>query len=466
MRTRAEILARMTEVHDDLERLDRHDVLTRSQTELQTQLQDETGSLISELETVERDARLDLVRQRSGNPSNVETTTLPAPQVMRRTNPWDPSSGDVRGRALGAIERCQRLPDAAREVATRALEADEDRTDGLAQYTVATSSPAYFGAFSAWFNDPLSGPHGWSPAERDAFRQVNDLSRAMSLGVGGAGGFLVPYELDPQIVIASGGSVSPMRQIARTAQTVSNEKRFTTTLGVTASWDAEAAEVSDDSPALLQPSVTLHKGAAYVQSSYELDEDANLAAQVGALFADAKDQLEAAAFTTGTGTGQPRGIVTALTAAAGSVVATGTNALAQSDLFSLQAALPARWRPNAHWMMNLSIINGYRQLPQASGLNFSVVNDDGPVPRALGWTVVENSGMDGTLTATAADYTVIAGDFRQYVIVDRLGTTITPVPVVVGANRRPTAERGWYLHFRSGADALVPDAFRVINHNG
>ncbi len=466
MRTRDAILSRMQEVHDDLERLDRHDVLTRSQSELQVALQDETGSLITELETVERDARLDLVRQRSGNAANVETSTSSSPQVMRRTNPWDPSSGDVRGRALGAIERCHRLPDAAREAATRSLEADDDNTDGLAQYTVATSSPAYFGAFSAWFNDPLSGPHGWSPAERDAFRQVNDLSRAMSLGVSGAGGFLVPYELDPQLVIASGGSVSPMRQIARTAQTISNEKRFTTTLGVTASWDAEAAEVSDDSPALLQPSVTMHKGAGYVQSSYELDEDANLAAQVGALFADAKDQLEATAFTTGTGTGQPKGIVTALAAVPGSIVSTGTNALAQSDLFTLQAALPARWRPNARFMMNLSIINGYRQLPQASGLNFSIVSDDGPAPRALGWTVVENSGMDGTLTATATDYTVIAGDFRQYVIVDRLGTTITPVPVVVGAAGRPIGSRGWYLHWRTGGELLVPDSLRMLNHNG
>jgi HK97 family phage major capsid protein len=465
MRTREALLARMQEVHDDLDKLARHDVLTRSQTERRTALQDEAGGLLSELETVERTARLDIVQQRSGNPANVERT-FSAPQVMSRTNPWDPSSGDVRGRALGAIERCQRLPDAAREVATRAIEADEDRTDGLAQYTVATSSPAYFGAFSAWFNDPLSGPHGWSPAERDAFRQVNDLSRAMSLGVAGSGGFLVPYELDPQIIIASGGSVSPMRQIARVTQTVANEKRFTTTLGVTASWDAEAAEVSDDSPTLLQPSVTLHKGAAYVQSSYELDEDANVAAQVGALFADAKDQLEATAFTTGTGTGQPKGIVTALAAVPGSILTTGTNALAQSDLFTLQAALPARWRPNARFMMNLSILNGYRQLPQASGLNFSIVNDDGAVPRVLGWSVVENSAMDGTLTGTAADYTVIAGDFGQFVICDRLGTAITPVPVVLGANRRPTGERGFYLHWRTGSEALVPDSFRMLNHNG
>jgi HK97 family phage major capsid protein len=468
MRTRDAILSRMQEVHADLEKLGRHDVLTRSQTELRSALQDETGSLLSELETVERDARLDLVRQRSGDPSHVETGPFSAPQVMSRTNPWDSSGGDMRGRALGAIERCERLPDSAREAATRSLEGEEDRSSqaALARYTVALSNPAYFSAFSAWLNDNTGGPHGWSPAERNAYREVSELSRAMSLGTGPAGGFLVPYELDPQLTITNAGSVDPMRQVARVTQTVANEKRFNTTTGVTASWDAEAAEVSDDSPTLGQPTVTCHKGAAFVALSYELNEDSNIGASVGALFGDAKAQLESTAFTLGTGTGQPRGIVTALAAVPGSVIATGTNALAQSDLFTLQAAVPARWRPNARFMANLSIINGYRQLPQASGLNFSIVNDDGPVPRALGWSVVENSAMDGTLTATAVDYTVIAGDFQQFVILDRLGTTISPVPVMVGVNRRPTAETGFYLHFRSGADLLVPDSLRLLNHNG
>jgi HK97 family phage major capsid protein len=138
--------------------------------------------------------------------------------------------------------------------------------------------------------------------------------------------------------------------------------------------------------------------------------------------------------------------------------------LAQADLYNNQAALPARWRPRAKWMMNLSILNGYRQLPQATGLNYSIVNDDGPRPKILGWEVRENSSMDGSLGA-GADYTVLSGDFRQYVIVDRLGTSIIPVPVAIGAARRPTGEMGWYLHWRSGGDVLVADAFRLTNHS-
>jgi HK97 family phage major capsid protein len=151
-------------------------------------------------------------------------------------------------------------------------------------------------------------------------------------------------------------------------------------------------------------------------------------------------------------------------AAATPVIATATNVLAQGDLYANQAALPARWRPRARWMMNLSIINGYRQLPQATGLNYSIINDHGPWPRALGWTVYENSSMDGSLGA-GADYTVLSGDFRQYIIVDRLGTTVELVPHLLGANRRPTGERGFLLHWRAGGDVVIADAFRLTNHS-
>jgi HK97 family phage major capsid protein len=85
------------------------------------------------------------------------------------------------------------------------------------------------------------------------------------------------------------------------------------------------------------------------------------------------------------------------------------------------------------------------------------------VPRIYGWEIVENSSMDSSLTGAAADYLLLSGDFSQYAIVDRLGTSIVPVPVVVGANFRPTGSRGWYLHWRTGADVLVGDAFRLSN---
>jgi predicted phage gp36 major capsid-like protein len=60
---------------------------------------------------------------------------------------------------------------------------------------------------------------------------------------------------------------------------------------------------------------------------------------------------------------------------------------------------------------------------------------------------------------------LLSGDFSQYAIVDRLGATVEHLPLLVGANRRPTGERGWFLYWRTGADVLIPDAFRITNHS-
>lgn len=116
-------------------------------------------------------------------------------------------------------------------------------------------------------------------------------------------------------------------------------------------------------------------------------------------------------------------------------------------------------------MMNLSVINAYRQLPLATGLNYSIVDDSGPRPRALSWTIYENSSMDGALGAGAADYCVLSGDFKQFAILDRLGATVEVVPQLFGANQRPTGQRGFLLHWRCGSDVLIADAFRLSNFN-
>jgi HK97 family phage major capsid protein len=96
-------------------------------------------------------------------------------------------------------------------------------------------------------------------------------------------------------------------------------------------------------------------------------------------------------------------------------------------------------------------------------LNYSIIDDTGPQPRALGWNVYENSSMDGTLTGSAADYLVLSGDFQQFAIVDRVGTPIEVVPQLFGTNHRPTGSWGFLMHYRSGSDVLIQDAFRLSN---
>lgn len=434
---------------------------------------------LAELEA--RDARLQEIA-RSGEQGSREAGSWEPAAVSRwgaqplfRGDPWQasvPGLGspgrpvELRARAITAVERCVGgMSDAAREYGIRALERDDDELGRLATFTIETSRAEYVSAFASWLRDPVSGHREWSGAEVDAVRRVRSLERAMALGTGAAGGFLLPYQLDPNIVISAAGSVDPMRSVSRVETTVLNEARFVTSAGVTASWDAEAVEVSDDSPTLAQPSITAFKGQAWVPVSFEVFEDSDISQQVGALFADAKAQLESNAFTLGTGTGQPKGVITAVSAVGGSVVTSAGSALTPADATANQNALPARWRPRARWMANLSVINQGRTTPLYTN-GPAMVSDATTPPRMLGWEVVENSAMDGTIAAgTTNDYVLLSGDFSNYIVVDRLGVSLDFVPVLVGANQRPTGQRGFLMHWRAGGDVVVGDAFRLTNYS-
>ena len=50
----------------------------------------------------------------------------------------------------------------------------------------------------------------------------------------------------------------------------------------------------------------------------------------------------------------------------------------------------------------------------------------------------------------------------QYYIVDRIGAQVVYDPLVLGSNRRPTGQAGHYAFWRTGADAAVAAAIRVL----
>src|SRR5258708_5141326 len=104
----------------------------------------------------------------------------------------------------------------------------------------------------------------------------------------------------------------PLLQISRVVSAVSDIWHGVSSAGVQASWDAEASEVSDDSPPFAEPTIHNYKGAAFVPFSIELSGDApTLLSEIGKLLSDGMLQLLNDALTTGSGTGMPTGIITA-----------------------------------------------------------------------------------------------------------------------------------------------------------
>jgi HK97 family phage major capsid protein len=211
------------------------------------------------------------------------------------------------------------------------------------------SEPVYLRAFAHKARDPLGAE--LDDDERRAVSRVQKFSRAMAL-TDSAGGYLVPFQLDPTVIITANGSVNQIRQAARQVVATGDVWNGVSAGAVSWSYDAEASEVSDDAPTFAQPSIPIYKAAGFVPISYEAFADAaNITSEVARLLAFGKDQLESSAFTIGSGVGQPTGIVTGLIAAPSSIVATATqDTLALADVYSVHDALPARYRANSSWL--------------------------------------------------------------------------------------------------------------------
>lgn len=391
------------------------------------------------------------------------------------SDPWEhdlPQFGQTRegtlamlvGRARTAIERCTAL-DSGRERITRALDDPEIGSESqskIARWTVATSDPAYARAFYKLAADPDNGHREFDEVELRAFRRVKSEARAMGL-TDTAGGFLVPFQLDPTVVISNSGGTNPIRDIARTVVATGDVWNGVSSAGVTSAWYAEFAEIADGSPTLAQPAIPIHKQATFVPVSFEAYDDmVNGAQEIAKLMRDEADQTDAEAFTIGTGSGQPTGIVTALIGS-GSVVSQSGLTLDAPDFFATQEALGPRFQANASWIMALPSMNRGRQIIAGTGLTTPLLSDATNPPTLLGKPVFEASYMDGTVTASAADYLAVYGDFQHYIVAERIGTTLELVPHLMGPNRLPTAARGWLMWRRVGADSIADNAFRVLN---
>jgi HK97 family phage major capsid protein len=229
--------------------------------------------------------------------------------------------------------------------------------------------------------------------------------------------------------------------------------------GVSAHYAAEATEVGDDSPTLAQPEVHVEKGQAFVPFSIELDQDwTTLRAELARLLEDARSTLDATAFLTGSGTDEPEGVLTGLSNAV-RVQTASAGTVATGDVYALKAALGARFQANATFAAAPGIYDHLFQLVGGGSSEPAILpTREGAL---LGRPKIEWTTMDATVAANKK--VLIYGDFRHFLIVDRIGSTLEIVPHVFGPNRRPTGQRGGFFYWRSGSAVLVESAFRWLS---
>jgi len=437
---------------------------------------DENERTVAQIDKRERRIA-ELAEQPANRESGVSFHTAPASAVRGEdifdlatvrasvSNPQQ-QGRELRERALRAVEDAEiaeidTFDDASRSKGRiEALLRKTDSPDGrFARYLLSVGSPAYKRAFVKWLATRDSAM--MDRQEQQAWAAGQFAYRAMSL-TAASGGYAVPFELDTTILNTSNGVVNPIRSISRVRQITTDEWRGITSAGITASYVAEATEATDNSPTLAQPTVSAERAHAFVPFSIEIGQDwGSLQEDMTELFRDAKDTLEAGKFVSGSGTNEPFGVLTGATTTV--AAATGLT-VTLANLYALKNALPPRYRNSgrAAFLADVAILDRFRQFDTVGSSAAIWVDSlqEGTAARLLGYPVFEASEMAETI----ANGTKIAvfGDFSRYLIVDRVGLTVDFIPHLMGANRRPTGERGLYCYWRNGAKVLDANAFRAL----
>ena len=304
----------------------------------------------------------------------------------------------------------------------------------------------------------------------DAARLVKLEEKALSVGTGQDGGYLVPAETEAAVNRAL-KAISPIRAIAGIRQVSGNVyKRPFATSGTSTGWIGEtAARPQTNTPVLAELSYpTMELYAMPAATSTLLDDaivniDEWLAEEVRLAFAE----QEGTAFVTGDGVNKPKGFLTYPTVlnsawAWGNLghIATGTAgafpAVSPGDkILDLIYAAKAPYRANAHFVMNRSTQSAIRKMKDGQGnYLWQPSNAPGEWPSLMGYPVVESEDMPDI---AANSLSVAFGDFsRGYLIVDRAGIRVL---------RDPYSAKPYVLFYttkRVGGGVQDFDAIKVL----
>jgi HK97 family phage major capsid protein len=292
--------------------------------------------------------------------------------------------------------------------------------------------------------------------------------RAQSEGTTTAGGYAVPVFIDPSVILTDQETDNPFLRLARQVDVTTNAWKGVSAAGVSWSFDAEGAAVSDDSITIAQPSVTVFMARGFIPYSIEIGEDwPGFQGEMARLLGEGYDELLLQKFTTGNGTTEPRGLLTALDAnAADEVVSTTDGSFGADDIYKAWKSLPQKYRRKASWMMSVDVNNRIRQMGNGNNFGNATVNlMAGAADTIFGRPVYENPYFPDFTGTTGAENRLVVGDFSNYVVARRSGMNVELVPQLFDVtNNRPTGSRGWFAYARIGGNSVNDAGFRLLQN--
>jgi HK97 family phage major capsid protein len=387
----------------------------------------------------------------------------PAGDTRRLTNP------EARDKALRVLDSrdAADLSDAQKTQVDKLLRRDTV----MARRILVTENEDYR---SAWMKMVTDVHPVLTPEENRAVQAWYEF-RALGDWTTTAGGFGIPVFIDPSIILTAQESGNPFLSIAKQVTVNTNQWKGVSSAGVTWAFQTEAAAATDNSPTLAQPTVLVHMARGFIPYSIEVGMDyPGFASEMGTLLAQGYDELLVNKFTIGSGTNEPKGILTAISATAGDRVKVTTGgSIGAPDPYAVWKALPQKYRRNASWLMSVGVNNAIRQIGAANVFHGYTVNlPEGWADQLFNRPVYESAYMPDTTTwTTTAEGQAIVGDFSNFVIARNGGMSVELVPqlfqqVTAGTGPAvPTGQRGWFAYARIGSDSSNTAGFRLLVAN-
>lgn len=375
------------------------------------------------------------------------------------------SNSDARDRALRVLDdrnAAAHLKSHEKDEIERQLRTSTD----IARRILVTENEDYRNAFLKLVTKP-NGVMYLTEDERRAMMAFDEY-RVMAEGATGTGGAGIPVFIDPSIIMTAQGSDNPFLQIASVQDVNTNAWKGVTSAGVSWSFDSENVEVSDDSPTLAQPKVDIFMARGFVPYSIEVGMDyPNFAAEMQTLLAEGYDELLVDKFTRGTGTGEPQGVLTVLSATAGNRVAiqTSGSCFGPNDPYAVWKALGQRFRRRASWLMSVDVNNKLRQIATANVFHAYTVNLPAEwADQFFGKQAYESPYMPDTTTSTSANSGLaVVGDFRNYKVARRGGMSVEQIPHLFSTTTNlPSGTRGLFAYARIGGGVVNTSGFRLL----
>jgi HK97 family phage major capsid protein len=312
-------------------------------------------------------------------------------------------------------------------------------------------------AFERWLR---SGGREWQPELAEY--------RAQSEGTNSAGGYLVPQGFRNKLIerMKQFGGIANYAEVITTNEgnllpypTVDDTANVGEIVAEGGTFAAGADLVFGQRTLSAYKYMAGGAGNVPLKVSWELlqDSSTNISDFVARKLGERIARLQAVHWATGTGTGQPQGIVTPISTS-GTI---GTLALA--DLVATILALDPAYRAGAKWLMNdatygtIMGLNDSTGRPLLTGVNDGIAADI-TSPRLLGYEVVIDQAMPSK--ATGAKFLAFGNIYEAYVIRRVKDVTLVTLNELFAANGQ-TGFMAW-----ARADGAVQNPNAIVVRTG